>query len=122
MNEYNVLLIGETGVGKSTFINAFVNYINYTDLQDAAKSNDFSCLIPSSFAITDEKYERHMITCGNDENEIFVPGQSSTQSVRSYSIVTASTILRLIDTPGIGDTRGIEKDRENFDNLLKVSK
>ncbi|GJQ65236.1 hypothetical protein Trydic_g7366 [Trypoxylus dichotomus] len=88
---------------------------------DAAKSEDLYCLIPSNFAITDENYDRHVVTCGDqNENETFEAGQSSTQNVRSYSIVTDNTILRLIDTPGIGDTRGIEKDRENFDKLLKV--
>lgn len=27
-------------------------------------------------------------------------------------------MFHLIDTPGIGDCRGIEKDKENFDNIL----
>ncbi|KRT78595.1 Ankyrin repeat-containing protein [Oryctes borbonicus] len=119
--EYNVLLIGETGVGKSTFVNAFINYINFNSLDEAVKAKDLYCLVPSNFAITDENYERHVVTCGNQhENETFEAGQSSTQNVKSYSIVTDNTILRLIDTPGIGDTRGIERDRENFDKLLKV--
>lgn len=29
-----------------------------------------------------------------------------------------TTRIHLIDTPGIGDCRGIEKDNENFDNIL----
>ncbi|KAK9717892.1 50S ribosome-binding GTPase [Popillia japonica] len=121
LKEYNVLLIGETGVGKSTFINAFVNYISFANLDEAVKTGDPFCLIPSNFAITDDNYDRHVVTCGKlDENETFITGQSSTQAVKSYSIRTDKTILRLIDTPGIGDTRGLEKDQENFDKLLKA--
>ena len=31
----NVMLIGHTGVGKTTFINAFQNYLKYPSLDDA---------------------------------------------------------------------------------------
>jgi len=34
-------------------------------------------------------------------------------------IETDSTRLHLIDTPGIGDTRGVEKDKENFEKILQ---
>ncbi|KAK9731256.1 Ankyrin repeats (3 copies) [Popillia japonica] len=47
LKEYNVLLIAETGVGKSTFINAFVNYISFANLDEAVKTGDPYCLIPS---------------------------------------------------------------------------
>lgn len=33
-------------------------------------------------------------------------------------IETDTTNFHLIDTPGIGDSRGIEKDKENFENIL----
>jgi hypothetical protein len=33
-------------------------------------------------------------------------------------IETNTTRFHLIDTPGIGDCRGIEKDKENFENIL----
>ena len=31
--EINILLLGQTGCGKSTFINAFKNYMNYEDVE-----------------------------------------------------------------------------------------
>ena len=33
-------------------------------------------------------------------------------------IETETTRFHLIDTPGIGDCRGIEKDKENVENIL----
>ena len=34
-NSLNVMLIGETGVGKTTFINGFQNYLKYASLDEA---------------------------------------------------------------------------------------
>ena len=46
----NILILGEKGVEKSTFINAFVNYLIYDTLDDAMKAKSLDCIIPFSFA------------------------------------------------------------------------
>jgi len=45
----NILILGETGVGKSTFINAFVNYLIYDTLDDAMKAKRLDYIVPFSF-------------------------------------------------------------------------
>ena len=46
---------------------------------------------------------------------------SATQGCKSYVFHTAENkvLIRLIDTPGIGDTSEINQDKKNFDNILK---
>ncbi|CAF3975709.1 unnamed protein product, partial [Rotaria magnacalcarata] len=84
----NILLLGETGVGKSTFINGFVNYLKYNKLEEAEKNP--VVLIPVSFFITTgNDFEEHLVKfegkdgiSGEDHKQI---GQSVTQHCKSYA-------------------------------------
>ena len=70
------------------------------------------------FVFIDETGEEREIAFGSDSNEVLQDGQSATQFCQEYTIETETTKYRVIDTPGIGDCRGIEQDKENFDNIL----
>ena len=117
----NALIIGETGVGKSTFVNAFVNYLAYQTL-DEAEGAETITVLPASFLITTgHDFKEVTVNIGDpDPNEDFNErGASVTQHCRSYIIRLRSDLrLRLIDTPGMGDTRGIEQDMKNIDHIL----
>ncbi|CAF4343230.1 unnamed protein product [Rotaria sp. Silwood2] len=119
--EINVLLMGETGVGKSTFINAFVNYLKFEKLQQAEQGEPI-VLIPVSFLITiGEHFNEFIVKFGDvDQNENYEQqGQSVTQQCKSYVFnLNDRLCLRLIDTPGIGDTRGINQDVKNINHIL----
>lgn len=49
----NILVLGETGVGKSTFINGLVNYLKYGSMDDAM-GGGVEILIKSTFTLTDD--------------------------------------------------------------------
>lgn len=118
--DINILLIGETGVGKTTFINALANYLTYDNLKQAMKG-EIQILIPSIFSVADvETHSLQTISVGtSDTNEICKEnGQSQTQGCRSYLFAIGNRYLRLIDTPGVGDTRGVERDNMNFADIL----
>ncbi|XP_022805035.1 uncharacterized protein LOC111342248 isoform X2 [Stylophora pistillata] len=116
--DVNILILGETGVGKSTWINGIANYLKHSSLQAAMADRQFTVLIPFRFAYTSEEGEGIDVSFGSDANEILATGQSATQSPREYMFETDNAKFHLIDTPGIGDCRGTDKDKENFDNTL----
>ncbi|XP_038059663.1 uncharacterized protein LOC119730719 [Patiria miniata] len=118
MKERNILILGETGVGKSTWINGFVNYLHYADLQEAMNAKEFHVLIPSSFTFTQQEEEKKIMVGESDTNGNTEDGKSATKEPRSYVFHVGGEMVRLIDTPGIGDIDGVQQDRKNFDNIL----
>jgi GTPase SAR1 family protein len=120
--DINILILGETGVGKSTFINAFTNYILYNTLNDAIKG-DMQVLIPAAFHMTDpdsHELDSRKIFIGNpsEDEKCEVVGQSSTQICHSYIFPIGNRLLRLIDAPGVGDVRGVPQDAKNCEHIL----
>jgi GTPase SAR1 family protein len=119
--DINILLLGESGVGKTTFINAFINCLFYDTLDDAL-NGELKVLIPSSFTVTDsETYKSELILVGtpNNNENCHADGQSSTQSCRSYIFQIGNRLVRLIDGPGVGDTRTVDHEARNFEHILR---
>ena len=101
-NLKKIIIMGETGTGKSTFINAFINYAVGVEMED-----------PFRFKLvhTDARANNQTI--------------SQTSEISGYLI--GDTLLdfsiQIWDTPGFGDTRGIERDEEikqQINELLKI--
>jgi len=124
-NYLNILILGETGVGKSTFINAFVNYLYFSTLDEALNAEGLQWVIPCSFAIqtmdrsNDSEIKETRIKVGDrDDERDGSKGDSATQQTQVYPITVGGVTYRLIDTPGIGDTRGLDHDKKNMADIL----
>uniref|UniRef100_A0AC34GTH8 G domain-containing protein n=1 Tax=Panagrolaimus sp. ES5 TaxID=591445 RepID=A0AC34GTH8_9BILA len=118
--EVYILVLGETGVGKSTWINGIANYMSFDIITEALEAPEPVCVIPSKFTMCDDNYKQREIIIGASENEVFGEGQSATQDARTYLFQTPKYDVYIIDTPGIGDVRGIEQDKENTRKILNA--
>ena len=90
--EYVVMLVGATGAGKSTLINGMANYILGVEWED-----DFRFKL-----ITDEA--------------VASQAHSQTKCITAYTIHKQEGsrfpfTLTIVDTPGFGDTKGLERDK-----------
>lgn len=95
-NEKTILLVGATGTGKSTLVDGIVNYVTGVNWKDHFR-----------FSLVDLEQEE----------------QNKNQAVSQTEWITCYTInpeegsrltyrLKIIDTPGFGDTRGLDRDHE----------
>ncbi|KAL0152537.1 hypothetical protein M9458_052260 [Cirrhinus mrigala] len=87
-----ILLLGSTGSGKTTLVNVMVNYILGVKWQDSYR-----------FKLINEVTNR-------------TQAESQTYNVSSYELYNQPGFqipysLTIVDTPGFGDTRGIEQDK-----------
>ena len=102
LNESKVLLFcGQSGVGKTTFINAFLNII-----------------LGVSY---DDKFRFKLIVEKETENG---QTESQTSEINFYYIEKTEIYpsFVIIDTPGIGDTKGKERDKEIIGKFEKTFK
>ena len=120
--ELNILILGQTGVGKSTWINSFINYMVYPSFEEATKQDKPLHVIGGSFSVTDENFVETKITfegaTGSGIEATNSSGQSATQQDKAYVFEQNNRIVRLIDTPGACDTRGLEQDKLHVEFIL----
>ncbi|XP_006804680.1 uncharacterized protein LOC102776635 [Neolamprologus brichardi] len=96
-----IMLMGATGAGKTTLINGMINYILGVKWED-----------PYRFNLVNETQSTSQ-------------AHSQTSEVTVYKINHQEGFqipfsLTIVDTPGFGDTRGIERDRETVEQLRNL--
>ena len=106
-SKINMLLIGETGSGKTTFLSFLQYYKQFANLLNT-KSIDIDNLkvLKSRIDITNESAKNR--------------GESMTQICKIYDINIGNTSFRVLDSPGLGDTRGLEQDKLNIKNIVET--
>ncbi|XP_052451532.1 uncharacterized protein LOC128012960 [Carassius gibelio] len=100
-----ILLVGETGTGKTTLINVMINYMLGVKREDKVW-----------FEITDELTSEQM------SDELLVQSQTSRLTIYGFYLQESPIDLTIIDTPGYGDTRDINNDKEIAMSLLNLSR
>ncbi|XP_064201590.1 uncharacterized protein LOC135260280, partial [Anguilla rostrata] len=96
-----ILIVGETGTGKSSIINMVVNYMLGVKWEDKIRFE----IIPDEGTIRQTESQTIAITA----YEVF--------GLEELSVPFSLTV---IDTPGYGDTGGLEKDQSISQNLYKL--
>jgi predicted GTPase len=109
-NIATVLVIGETGSGKSTFINYLTNYFRGGTLQN------IKVAIPSKYrSVITEQFSH----C---ENNLRDTTQSKTDMCNQYIFIDGASPAQkqylFLDTPGLSDTRGADQDNINMNKII----
>ncbi|XP_073347826.1 uncharacterized protein [Pagrus major] len=96
-----IMVLGATGAGKSTLVNGMINYILGVEWEDSYR-----------FKLVDEDPSKSQ-------------AHSQTSEVTAYKInhqegFKIDYSLTIVDTPGYGDTKGIERDKEITEQLRNL--
>lgn len=87
----SLVFVGETGVGKSTLLKSIEDFINGVSYEEV-------------------KCTPKGVNGG---------AESVTQETNQYVLSNDEWAVNIIDTPGIGDTRGVSQDEKNMGNITE---
>ncbi|EGG19047.1 hypothetical protein DFA_02290 [Cavenderia fasciculata] len=100
------IVLGLTGVGKSTFINTLTNYF-----KNGSFPNDIKVSIET-------KHLKSTEGLSSSELNIHDTTSSQTDECTIYKFNKDGINYEFIDTPGLSDTRGIEQDEININKII----
>jgi len=115
---YKAVVVGKSGAGKSTFINMVANLCNKTGYNDdrlVAITQGFNLQAEDGGEIQKVVMKCNMPQFNHLQTDDVEAGQakSQTQKCSEYTFDGREYLLTLVDTPGIGDTRGVNQDKIN---------
>ena len=106
-----IMLLGLTGAGKTTFIDAFINFVFDIRFEDENRLRLVS--------LTKEEREKQDKQAHSQTDHIVV------YKIKALPEMNINHDLTIIDSPGFGDTRGVDYDKklmQNIEDLFKSKK
>lgn len=129
----NILLLGPRGVGKTTWVNAALNYCKYVSLEEALRASGVAYATPSIFrtrAIEGASSMPVRVSIGSDNNRAgdepddacerleATVTQSWTQRTTVHCFKLGGSMIRFIDTPGVGNPGNADIDDDLFLDIM----
>lgn len=105
LNPYKMLLIGETGSGKTSFLNLICNFNLVQALGFQAGLEQFHNF--NDFVL---------------ENAASQQMESKTSDAKLYNVEFHDLKVGIIDTPGFGDSRGMDEDEKHVKRIIDALK
>ena len=105
-NPYKLLLIGETGSGKTSFLNLLYN---------CGMVQALGCGFGEEALERFRKFNNIAL-----ENAQSIQMESKTSDAQLYNVELGDLKVGIIDTPGFGDSRGLKQDAENTEKIIEV--
>lgn len=103
--DHKFIVFGETGCGKSTFLNTSASYFGNGTLE---KPN---VVIPNTFYKGTEGYK-------HTERNIKDRTCAQTDGVTDYTFKVGKSTIIISDTPGLNDTKGTDQDDVNLNKII----
>ncbi|XP_063922397.1 uncharacterized protein LOC135136867 isoform X2 [Zophobas morio] len=113
MTVFNLLLLGERGVGKTTFINSLINYFRYDNIDTAVMSTAIVAA-PISFSIINANNKDVSLSLNANIDGIY--NVKTNTRTKEYLVPINGHQLRLIDTPGFDMSK---HEQNQFKNIFQ---
>lgn len=107
--KFNILLFGETGSGKSTLINYLTNYFLGGSLQKLR------------IAIPNKHHPNPTEKWKFSEANLNDSTKSKTEECNEYDFTQDDCCFNFIDTPGLSDTEGINRDDQHLEKIMDAA-
>ncbi|KAJ3655978.1 hypothetical protein Zmor_015085 [Zophobas morio] len=113
MTVFNLLLLGEHGVGKTTFINSLINYFRYDNI-DAAFMSTAIMAAPMTISIIDANNREVSLPLNANVDGIY--NVKTNTRTKEYLVPLHGHQLRLIDSPGFDMSKN---EQNRFKNIFQ---
>ena len=104
-SKYKILLFGEVGSGKTSFLNLLCNY-------NLVQTLGFQASLEQFRSFNDIQLE----------NSTSRKMESKTSDAKRYVVELGDLHIGVIDTPGFGDSRGMDVDKEHIKRIIDALK